>query len=207
VLQILRDADSLRFPPGTRNGYSNSGYVLLGLVIEKISAVSYGAYLQREFFGPFGMTATTVADGHAPLPANRAIGYRKAGAGWELSDYQSSTTGAGGIYTSVDDLYRFWAAMRDGKVVSAQSMERARTMQLLSNGKGTPYGMGWLAESDGRGPLKDKWYVAAVGQLRGFWSLLKWYHHDDFVIIWTSNAAENTLFDALRAIPGMVLAP
>ena len=207
VMQILREADSLRFAPGTRNSYSNSGYVLLAQVIEQVSGVSYAAFLQREFFTPFGMTSTSVADGRSPLPDNRALGYRKGTAGWELDDYRSSTTGAGGIYASVEDLHRFWVAMREGKVVTAASMETARTMQLLSNGKGTPFGMGWLAESDGRGPLKDKLYVAAVGQLRGFWSLLKWYYQDDLVVIWTANAAENTLFDALRVIPEIVLAP
>ena len=207
VMQILDDADSLLFAPGTRNSYSNSGYVLLAQVIEQVSGASYAAFLQREFFTPFGMTSTSVADGRTPLPGNRALGYRKGTSGWELDDYRSSTTGAGGIYASVDDLHRFWVAMREGRVVTAASMERARTMQVLSNGKGTPYGMGWLAESDGRGPLKDKLYVAAVGQLRGFWSLLKWYYNDDLVVIWTSNAGESTLFDALRAIPEIVLAP
>jgi CubicO group peptidase (beta-lactamase class C family) len=207
VLQIIQQTDSLLFVPGTRNSYSNSAYVLLAQVIERITQMSYGAALRKEFLEPLGMRETFVSDGSSALPANRGRGYRKTASGWEDHDYNSSTLGSGGVYASVDDLYRFWAAMRDGKVVSAPSMARAQTMQLLSNGRGTPYGMGWLAESDGRGPLKDKMYVAAVGQLRGFWSLLKWYFNDDLVVIWTSNAAENTLFDALRPIPEIVLAP
>jgi CubicO group peptidase (beta-lactamase class C family) len=207
VLKILADADSLLFSPGARNRYSNSGYELLAQVIERATGLSYRDFLQQEFFGPLGMRSTTVADGTVPLAATRALGYRNTTTGWELHDYHSTTRGAGGIYSSVDDLYRFWAALREGRLLSTTSLDRARTMQRLTDGRGTPYGMGWLAESDGRGALKDKKYVAAVGQLRGFWSLLKWYFHDDLVIIWTSNAAENTAFDGLTVIPSAVLAP
>ncbi|MCA9763419.1 MAG: beta-lactamase family protein [Gemmatimonadetes bacterium] len=206
VHALLDEVDSLLFVPGSNNSYSNSAYVLLAEVVARASGQAYAGFLREAFFTPLGMAATTVAETPDARPSARAIGYRDADGGFVPHDYESSTVGAGGIYTSVDDLARFALALRAGRVVSDSLLALAQTAVIRTDGQPTPYGMGWLSETgpvEGRGEVA---YVAAVGSLRGFWALFQWFHEDDAVVIWVSNAEANTTFDALLPLGAMVLA-
>jgi len=206
VLAILEQADSLRFAPGTRAGYSNSGYVLLSLLVERVAGEPFDAYARRRFLDPFGMRDAVVAVG-GPPERPRAIGHRPTGAGgFEPWDYASSTTGAGGVYASLSDMERWHEALRGGRVVSDSLLALASRPPELPGGRLTPYGMGWLAEYAARGPLADRWYVFAFGSLRGFRALYQWYPADDLAVIWLANSASEEVLETLRAIPKYVLA-
>jgi CubicO group peptidase (beta-lactamase class C family) len=208
VIHILNEADSLLFVPQSRSSYSNSAYVLLAHILERTAGTTFENYLARNFFAPLGMHATVVTS-DAQLPENRARGYSAENGVLKPSDYLvSSTRGAGGMYASVDDLYRWALAMRAQRFLKPETLRTASTAAVRSNGRPTPWGMGWLAEYHGeRDPLKGKTYVAAMGQLAGFQGLVKWYQEEDLFIIWLANSPSADVFDAMHNIAGMMLLP
>ena len=207
VLKILDDADSLLFQPGSKSSYSNSAYVLLALVIEKLSGKTYAQFVDQRFLRPAGMRNATVVATARDLPARRARGYARKDNGFALADYDAiNAPGPGGIYASLEDLYRWSLALRSGRVVSRDAMKTASTATVLTSGRDTEWGMGWLAEFHGRKDvLAGRTYVAAFGSLRGFRALLKWYQQDDLIVVWLANSDSNEVFDALGRIPAMIL--
>jgi D-alanyl-D-alanine carboxypeptidase len=109
----------LEFEPGSANRYSNAGYVVLGLVIEKLSGKSYYDYVRENVFGPAGMRDTDSFEIDR-LPANTAIGYMKKGTPERVPNADSLPgrgSSAGGGYSTADDLMRFVAALTEGKLV------------------------------------------------------------------------------------------
>lgn len=131
---LLRNSDfiplfvnePLQFEPGSRNQYSNAGYVVLGAVIERLSGMSYYDYVRKNIFEPAGMTST---DFYArdSLPPNTAVGYTRGGPGTpESAPLRRNTdllpgrgSAAGGGYSTAEDLLRFAHAVRDGKIRGA----------------------------------------------------------------------------------------
>jgi CubicO group peptidase (beta-lactamase class C family) len=208
VVRILNDADSLLFAPQSRSSYSNSAYVLLARILERTARTTFEDYLDRNFFTPIGMNATVVT-ADAQRPQARARGYVLENGAHVLRDYQVSTTkGAGGMYASLDDLYRWAMAMRAHRFLRPETLRTASTAAVRTNGRPTPWGMGWLAEYHGeRDPLKGKTYVAAMGQLGGFQGLMKWYQDEDLFIIWLANTQSSDVFDAMHNIAAMMLLP
>lgn len=207
VLRILHEADSLLFPPQSRSSYSNSAYVLLAAVLDKVTGSSFERYVEKNFFVPLGMKNSVVVTSDGGLPQSRAHGYQTSSNGFVLKDYQpSSTRGAGGIYSSLADLYAWGQALRAGRLLSDSLRDAASTAAVRSNGRLTPWGMGWLAEFHGeKEPLAGRSYVAATGNLRGFSALLKWYPGEDLMIVWMANANSSRVFDALHPIAALLL--
>jgi len=140
VLALLARKDSLYFAPGTRYRYSNSGYVLLGLVIERVSGMSYPRFLRQRIFAPLGMTATVAHVEGADTVPNRAYGYTPSPTGFTPSDQSvtSATLGDGGVYTSVDDLVRRDEALSTGALVDSATLRLATTPPILPGGGGGP---------------------------------------------------------------------
>jgi CubicO group peptidase (beta-lactamase class C family) len=120
-LQSLKDylplfADKpLEFEPGSRNQYSNGGYVVLGLIVEKASGQDYYAYVREHIFKPAGMTDTDSYAKDADV-ANRARGYTRSGSGWIPNDDTLPGRGssAGGGYSTAHDLLKYVAALQKG---------------------------------------------------------------------------------------------
>ena len=209
VMQVLQEAGALRYEPGTKSSYSNSAYVLLARIIEKLTGESYAEFVRRRFFARADMINARVVNAPADLPPARARGYTHQDGAFVLNDYQGGNApGAGGVYASLNDLYHWALALRDGKVVSSDVLKTASTPTILSTGRDTEWGMGWLAESHGRkDKLSGRRYVAAVGSFRGFRALFKWYQEDDLVIIELANSDDDTVFDTLEQLPRLILLP
>jgi CubicO group peptidase (beta-lactamase class C family) len=126
--------------------YSNYGYILLGAIIEKASAVSYYEYVQKNIFAPAGMTATGSIPESVPVP-NRARGYMRRQGQW-VSNAQTLPwrgTAAGGGYSTVGDLFRFTTALSSGKLISKSMLAEA------TRGQVTPpvYGYGFFLQGEG----------------------------------------------------------
>jgi D-alanyl-D-alanine carboxypeptidase len=142
---IARFADRpLDFEPGTKFSYSNSGYYLLGEVIERVSGRPYAAYMQEEFFGPLGLTRTRY-ESNAEIIPGRAQGYRIGPAGKLENDRAigAHVAGAGGsMLSSAGDLARWDLALAGGKVVKPESYALMTTSAVLTDGRETGYGMG-----------------------------------------------------------------
>ena len=143
IIGLTQDAP-LEFPPGTKWHYDNTGYILLGAIIEKISGVRYGDFIRTNIFEPLGMRHSYYGSNSAVIP-NRASGYSRRPTGWVNAQYISMTQpyAAGSLMSSVDDLALWDAAVSSGKLLSKISWERAFTPYKLANGEDTHYGYGW----------------------------------------------------------------
>jgi D-alanyl-D-alanine carboxypeptidase len=135
--------DTFDFAPGTRFKYDNSGYVLLGMVIEKVSGESYAKYLEGEFFQPLGLTHTSYCPSHPTDPAF-ASGYSKKDDGVMPHEYLSLTQpyAAGSLCSTVGDFVKWQRDLAGGKVVSPESFTQMTTAGTLNNGEHIRYGFG-----------------------------------------------------------------
>ncbi|HEY3219803.1 MAG TPA: serine hydrolase domain-containing protein [Gemmatimonadales bacterium] len=149
VLTLVRSKDSLYFPAGSQYRYSNSGYVLLGLIVARVSGMTFPNFLRTRVFLPLGMGASVAhVEGLDTIPL-RAYGYSPRGGTFVQTDQSvtSATLGDGGIYTNVDDMTR-WDHALDGTVlVDAATLELATTPPQLPAGAATQYGFGWFVDS------------------------------------------------------------
>lgn len=134
----------MEFAPGKRWNYNNSGYFLLGAIIEKLSGMTYAAFLQKRIFDPLEMVHTCHDDPKRIIP-NRASGYNKREDTLVNDQYISMTLpySAGGLASTVDDLAAWDASLYAGKLVSLESLRRAWTPYRLADGEPVHYGYGW----------------------------------------------------------------
>ena len=109
VLNMLARQMRLNFDPGDEHLYSNSGYVLLSIIVHRVSGRPLDEFAQERIFTPLGMRHTRFQHDHAaPIPG-RAIGYVRRGANWRIANSMLDVVGDGGMYSTVDDMLR-WAA-------------------------------------------------------------------------------------------------
>jgi D-alanyl-D-alanine carboxypeptidase len=144
-------SEPLDFDPGRDMAYSNSGYFLLGAVLEKVTGRPYAELVSERIFKPLGMTHSSYIDRTRILP-DRARGYQEVKGTLVNARYYSDTLpyAAGGLMSSVDDLALWDAALSGGRLLAAPSRERMLSSGKLSNGRETGYGYGWYTyEYDG----------------------------------------------------------
>lgn len=136
------------FAPGERWSYSNSGYILLGAIIEKVSGQTYQEFIEKNIFAPLGMKHSYYDDTSRLIP-RRVAGYTKGKDGYRNAAYLSMSQpfAAGSLMSSVDDLALWDAALYTEKLVKQQSLKRAWTPRALNNGKSAHYGYGWSRSS------------------------------------------------------------
>jgi CubicO group peptidase (beta-lactamase class C family) len=148
IIESVLNRDAV-FAPGAEYQYCNTGYVMLGAIIELVAGQSYAQYLQAHFFDPLEMTRTGIDDTPA-IHCNLAIGYTSFVLGpWELArDYHPTWEFAtGGIYSTVIDMLKWNLALRAGRVVSPPSLALMATRARLANDQPIDYGFG-LSVSD-----------------------------------------------------------
>ncbi len=144
MIDLFKD-DPLVFEPGTRYAYNNSGYFLLGAIIEKASGQPYPAFLEERIFKPLGMMHTRY-DSAGPVAAALAVGHTpgmfgRFGPVSEIS--MSQVYAAGALVSTADDLAVWDEAISAGKLLQPASWARAFTSAKLADGKSTGYGYGW----------------------------------------------------------------
>lgn len=149
VLALLASKDSVYFPAGTQYRYSNSGYVLLGIIVARVSGQSLPGFLRTRVFEPVGMRATVMHVEGADTVPHRAYGYSPRGGAFVQTDQSvtSATLGDGGIYSNVDDMVRWDAALSGATLVDSATLELATTPPPLPAGAKTEYGFGWFVDS------------------------------------------------------------
>jgi CubicO group peptidase (beta-lactamase class C family) len=165
VLALLETQRHGRFPPGKQWSYSNSGYVVLGLVVAKVSGKPFPDFLHDRIFAPLGMHHTLAyVNGVNTIP-NRAYGYSKQGSRFLQTDQSatSATLGDGGVYSNIGDLTKWDDALAHHTLLSAEEMKVALTAVKLPDGSipnwssdpgdldpqpGKPvfYGFGWFLD-------------------------------------------------------------
>lgn len=163
MIEILKNQELL-FPPGDHLYYSNSGYYLLGMIIEKISGQSYGDFIQANIFDALGMSSSHYG-GHSEIIPQRVRGYKSDLDLYFNADYisMSSPFSAGGLLSSVDDLAKWNEALYSGKLLSEASLERMTTP--FKPKKSGPPIVGYGCEIT---QLKGRKLVSFRGAINGF---------------------------------------
>ena len=169
----------LDFQPGEQWSYSNSGYILLGYIIEQASGQSYEAYLEENIFEPLQMTNS----GYDHNDGSLATGYTGFYANWEKPDYIDMTLpySAGGLYSTVEDLYRWDQALVTEQLVSQELLDLMFTPHVKMDNE-LSYGYGWVV-----GELNHHQVAAHGGGIEGFVTEIRRYPDDDVTIIVLSN--------------------
>ena len=213
------------FDPGTRWSYSNSNYVLLGVVVERVSGQSLAAFFAERLSRPAGLMATTFDDPRDVVP-NRSQGYRKdkgSPGGYANADWISPTIpgAAGGLRTTVDDLLRWSHALFSGRVLAPVTVTRMVSAGKLGDGRTTKSGMpeDWqrgLNSDYGMGVFVTDTSVGRriwhAGDIDGFSTWLAHYPDVDVTIAVMQNSEsagidQSALHDALfgQKAPGCTL--
>lgn len=151
VLRLIASQHKLNFEPGSAHRYSNGGFVLLGLIVQRISGMDFADFLKKRVFDPLGMEHTLMYEhGHGPEVANRAYGYTEENGKWTRTDQSvtSATRGDGGIYSSVDDLAKWDAALYSDKLLNAESRKLAFTPTDPLDDPDVDFGFGWRLSGD-----------------------------------------------------------
>jgi CubicO group peptidase (beta-lactamase class C family) len=180
VLRLLELQDSTYFKPGTAYRYSNSGYALLALIVQRASDKSFATFLHDRIFAPLGMTNTVAFENGISTVANRAFGYTNKDRSWVPKD-QSSTSavlGDGGIYSSIDDMEKWDAALYDSRLLGDESRRLAFTPHTKTDETNVEYGFGWRITGE------TLWHS---GETSGFRNVIVRYPERHLTVVILSN--------------------
>jgi CubicO group peptidase (beta-lactamase class C family) len=190
----------LEFEPGAKFSYNNSGYFLLGAVIEKVTAKPYEKVLEERIFKPLGMKNSGY-DHHATIMPNRAAGYEQSLEGYANAPYldMSLPYAAGSLYSTVEDLYIWDQALYSDRLLSARMKELLFKPHVQN--PGSAYGYGW---SVGKKKLprskREVSFVAHGGGINGFSTLIERYVDDRHLIVLLNNTGGTSLGEMSTAI-------
>ncbi len=194
----------LDFAPGAQFSYSNSGYFLLGVLIEKISGKTYEQMLQEKIFTPLNMKDSGF-DHHTTILKNRATGYEKNGGDFVNSTYldMSIPYAAGSLYSTVEDLYLWDQALYNNILLPKTSMDLFFGKHIEA--MGGHYGYGWFIGSETIGNTEEN--IAAIshgGGINGFNTLITRAPSDKSLIVLLNNTGRAPLGDMAKAIRGIL---
>lgn len=174
----------LEFAPGAEHRYSNTGYFLLGLLIEEASGKPYGEFMAERIFQPLGMSRTRANDHSAIIPG-RAHGYSWDGKELKNGEYVSPSQpyAAGMLTSTVADMLKWDAALASGKLLGAQTLEGMWAPAQLSGGEKAGYGLGWQTSE-----VNGHRLISHGGGIDGFSTNLSRFVDDKLTVIVLANA-------------------
>lgn len=201
--QLVRLAAGLplQFRPGDRWSYSNTGYVLLGAIIHRVSGEFYGDLLRERVFGPLGMRTARVISEAAIVP-HRADGYRLVQGELAHQEWVSpslNTTADGSLYFTVHDLARWAIGLDNRGVLSAADLEAAWTPVRLNDGGSYPYGFGWMLDR-----LRGRRRIGHTGSWQGFRTSLQRFPDSRLTVIVLANLEQAKPYAISLAVAGIV---
>jgi CubicO group peptidase (beta-lactamase class C family) len=201
VLQILETQDRTYFSPGSAYRYSNSGYALLALVVEAVSGMSFATFLKARIFAPLRMQNTVAHEEGISTVVHRAFGYSKTPSGdWERTDQSqtSAVLGDGGIYSSIDDLALWDAALYDERLLRRASLEAAFKPSTSTDDPQVQYGFGWRITG------ASVWHS---GETRGFRNVIVRYPKHRLSVVILTNRNDPEPYVLARSIARLCGAP
>ena len=201
VLNLIMQTDSTYFQPGSQHQYSNTGYALLAMTVEKISGKSFRDFLRDNIFQPLGMDNTIAFEKNINEVRNRAYGYTIKDNIVEFTDQSitSAVLGDGGIYSSLNDLYKWDQALYTGKLINKKYLDESWTKGTTNNGIEFPYGYGWRLEK-----YHDIEVVYHTGSTRGFRNIIYRMPEKKFTIVILTNRDAGSEFSTLKFAQQMV---
>lgn len=198
INKFLVNQDSLSFQPNTGYSYSNSGYFLLGKIIEAISDTTYSGFLQERIFKPIGMKNTFVYNGK---DCNRAIGYNLK---WGKNEYLA-TTADGGIISNIDDLQLWDKSLSTDNIIKSETRNLMFQQTELEDGTIISKGLGWeigLSKVSLFDHLSGKYkgIISHTGGLSSFGAYNQYDTKNGLYIILLSNQLRPELMDLINKI-------
>ncbi|NNM03778.1 MAG: beta-lactamase family protein [Gemmatimonadetes bacterium] len=203
VITIYRDWGGPLFAPGEQYRYSNPGYEVLALIVERVSGRPFGEFLAEEIFRPLDMETAVVRDRPDVEIPDRAVGYRpgRFGLGWVEEDdhFANWLVGAGGVYASLEDLYLWDQALDTDTLVSHEIRNLAFSPTMLDDGSVSDYGFGWRV-----GDRLGRKAVHHGGSWVGFRAAIIRFVDDATTVVVLSNASASA-GDLAEGIAALVL--
>jgi CubicO group peptidase (beta-lactamase class C family) len=193
-LKLLEQQTSARFPAGTKWEYSNSGYAVLAMIVEKVSGMPFGQFLQERIFTPLKMKNTLAFESGKNKVPNRAYGHTWKDGAWHETDQSptSAVLGDGGIYSSIDDLAKWDRALRLHTLLTETEMQPALTPVQpadgaagFPDGKPVKYGFGWFLD-----PYHGHRRMSHDGSTIGFLTTIQRFPDDGLTIVILANRTD-----------------
>ncbi|MCU1300865.1 MAG: beta-lactamase [Candidatus Sulfotelmatobacter sp.] len=194
VLKLLEQQTSAKFPAGTKWEYSNSGYAVLAMIVEKASGKPFGQFLRERIFRPLKMKNTLAFEKGKNEVPHRAYGNSKMDDGWRETDQSptSAVLGDGGIYSSLDDLAKWDRAIREHTLFSEAEMQPALTPvqptdgpAKAEDGSTVDYGFGWFLD-----PYNSHKRMSHDGGTMGFRTTIQRFPDDKLTVVVLANRTD-----------------
>jgi len=200
LIGLVKDRP-LDFTPGAKWDYCNTGYYLLGLMVEKASGQSYGDFLAARIFGPLGMETARV-NHQFDIITNRATGYEYRTNRLWRAEFVSPTQpfSAGALVGTALDLAKWDAALYTDKLLPRAALEEMWTPVKLNSGETAPYGYGWQL-----GELRGHPYVGHGGGINGFTSFILRLVKDKLTVIVLVNSGSGNPQSLATGVAGRYL--
>jgi CubicO group peptidase (beta-lactamase class C family) len=198
VLHLLESQNRLYFVPGTSYRYSNTGYALLALIVARASGEDFASFLRRRIFLPLGMHTTLAYEAGVSSIVHRAFGYSYERRAWRRTDQSvtSAVLGDGGVYSSIDDLAKWDAALYDERLLSARSLRLAFAPATATDDPAVRYGFGWRISGE------TLWHS---GETVGFRNVIVRYPRRHFTVVVLTNRDAPEPYDLALAIAKLYL--
>ena len=209
VLALLKQEKTTNFPPGQHWSYSNSGYAVLAMIVEKLSGKTYGEFLYDRIFAPLGMNQTIAYEKGKNEVRNRAYGYSKENSAWKQTDQSptSAVLGDGGIYSSLEDLAKWDHALEHHRLLSAAEMQPALTPVQVPDrsvvgpdNKPAEYGFGWFLDS--YKSHKRMWHY---GETVGFRTAIERFPEERLTVVVLCNRSDIAAQDVALEVADLFL--
>jgi CubicO group peptidase (beta-lactamase class C family) len=189
------------FAPGTQWSYSNTGYVLLGILVHKVSGKFYGGLLAERVFAPLGMTSTRIIS-ESDIVKNRAAGYTLATGKLQNQEWVApslNTTADGSLYTTTLDLAKWDAALGARRFLKPESYQAMWSPVKLRNGTTYPYGFAWGFDVQRREPV-----IQHTGSWQGFKTAIVRYPGPKLTVIVLANLDQADPHFLATTVAGLV---
>ncbi len=208
VLKLLEQQNAGLFPAGSKWQYSNSGYVVLAQIVERVSGKNFGDFLRERIFVPLKMTNTLAFEKGKNEVLHRAYGHSKEHDVWRETDQSSTsaTLGDGGIYSSIDDLAKWDDALRDHTLLSEAEMQPALIPVEPTGGPAispdgpVSYSFGWHLE-----PYSGHKRMWHDGETMGFRTTIQRFPNDDLTVIILANRTDLNPEELALKVAGLYL--
>ena len=178
------------FEPDTKHSYSNSGYQLLGLILEKVTGKSYGESLRERITSKIGLTNTYIATGNIDVSKNEALTYMHFGDGWKPmpETHPSILFSAGAIVSTPNDLAKFIQALFDGKLITQQSLDQMKTIRDGEGAGMEPF------------TFAGKTFYGHTGGADNYGAWLAYLPEEKLAVAYTTNAKVYAVGNIVRGI-------
>ena len=194
MLALAAKQKGLNFPPGSEYRYSNTGYLVMGVVVKRVTGQSLRQFADSAIFKPLGMTETLFLDDHNEIAPRRAVAYSPFGKRWKINVWNNDLVGQGGIVTSLADLQKWDENFYSGKLGGKAFVDLVQTTERLSGGGENNYAFGLTVQS-----YRGQRLVQHTGATGGYRAALYRFpdQHTSFAMMCNVSAA-NTGAMALR---------